>query len=237
MSTEPLLDIRGLQGWYGKSHILQGVDMSVRQGELLALLGRNGAGKTTTMRAIMGLLGRIDGEVRFAGESMVGLAPYVIAQRGIALVPENRGIFGSLSVEENLKLALRAGTPWEIDRIWTMFPSLAARRHTPGGKLSGGEQQMLSIGRALATGPRLLLLDEPTEGLAPVIVAHVVEILRELKAAGLSIVLVEQSLETCMSVADRFQILDGGTIVWAGNSAELAAAEDVCSRHLTLEHA
>jgi len=237
MSTEPLLDIRGLQGWYGKSHILQGVDISLRQGELLALLGRNGAGKTTTMRAIMGLLGRIDGEVRFAGESMVGLAPYVIAQRGIALVPENRGIFGSLSVEENLKLALRAGTPWGIDRIWEMFPSLAARRHTPGGKLSGGEQQMLSIGRALATGPRLLLLDEPTEGLAPVIVAHVVEILRELKTAGLSIVLVEQNLETCMSVADRFQILDGGTIVWTGDSAELAAAEDVRSRHLTLEHA
>ncbi|GGC46076.1 ABC transporter ATP-binding protein [Chelatococcus reniformis] len=237
MSAAPLLRVRGLNGWYGKSHILQGVDIAIREGELLALLGRNGAGKTTTMRAIMGLLSRTEGELEFAGAPILGLPSYAIAQRGLALVPENRGIFGALTVEENLKLAARRGSPWGIERIWAMFPALGARRRTPGGKLSGGEQQMLAIGRALVTGPRLLLLDEPTEGLAPVIVAQLVEILRELKAAGLSMLLVEQSLETCMAVADRFQILDGGAIVWEGGSQALLAAADVRSRHLTLERA
>ncbi len=152
-------------------------------------------------------------------------------------MPENRGIFGTLTVEENLTLAARRGSPWPVSRIWTMFPSLADRRRTPGGKLSGGEQQMLAIGRALVTGPKLLLLDEPTEGLAPVIVDALVGSLRELKASGLSILLVEQSIAVCTAVADRLAILDGGVIVWTGNCDELWASETVRARHLSLEHA
>ncbi len=237
MSAVPMLAVTGLQGWYGKSHILQGIDLAVGDGELVALLGRNGVGKTTTMRAVAGILGRAEGEVRLAGEPVLGLPSHAIARRGLSLVPEHRGIFATLTVEENLTLAARRGSPWPVARIWEMFPALAARRRTAGGKLSGGEQQMLAIGRALVTGPRLLLLDEPTEGLAPVIVDQLVAILGGLKATGLSILLVEQSLAVCTAVADRLAILDTGRIVWTGDGAALAAAEDVRARHLTLEHA
>jgi branched-chain amino acid transport system ATP-binding protein len=237
MTDAPILSVAGLHGWYGKSHILQGIDLAVGNGELLALLGRNGVGKTTTMRAISGTLGRTEGDVRLAGVPILGQAAHVIARRGLSLVPEHRGIFGTLTVEENLSLAARRGSPWSVERIWAMFPSLANRRRTPGGKLSGGEQQMLAIGRALVTGPKLLFLDEPTEGLAPVIVDRLLEILRELKAAGLSMLLVEQNLAVCTAVADRFAILDGGRIVWEGNGSALKSAEDVRARHLTLEHA
>jgi len=237
MTDAPILSVVGLNGWYGKSHILQGIDLAVGNGELLALLGRNGVGKTTTMRAIAGTLGRTEGEVLLGGTSILGRPAHAIARQGLSLVPEHRGIFGTLTVEENLTLAARKGSPWSVDRIWSMFPSLADRRRTPGGKLSGGEQQMLAIGRALVTGPKLLLLDEPTEGLAPVIVDRLVEILQELKATGLSMLLVEQSLAVCTAVADRFAILDGGRIVWQGDGPALMAAEDVRARHLTLEHA
>jgi branched-chain amino acid transport system ATP-binding protein len=232
-----LLEAADLNGWYGKSHILQGVNLTIRDGELVALLGRNGAGKTTTMRALTGLLPRAEGKLVFRDENVLGLAPHRIAQRGLSLVPEHRGIFGSLTVEENLTLAARRGSRWKPADVFTMFPALAGRRRTPGGKLSGGEQQMLSIGRALVTGPQLLLLDEPTEGLAPVIVERVVELIRELKGVGLSMLLVEQNLEVCMAVADRLQIIDGGTIVWEGDAAALAKADEVRGRHLTLEHA
>jgi branched-chain amino acid transport system ATP-binding protein len=237
MTAAPILSVAGLHGWYGKSHILQGIDLRVGNGELLALLGRNGVGKTTTMRAISGTLGRTEGDVRLAGVPILGQPAHVIARRGLSLVPEHRGIFGTLTVEENLSMAARRGSPWSVERIWSMFPSLANRRRTPGGKLSGGEQQMLAIGRALVTGPKLLFLDEPTEGLAPVIVDGLLEILRELKAAGLSMLLVEQSLAVCTAVADRFAILDGGRIVWEGDGSALMSAEDVRARHLTLEHA
>ena len=230
-------EARGLDGYYGKSHILQGIDLSIREGELVALLGRNGAGKTTTMRAFTGLLRHVTGEIAFEGRSLVGLPSHEIARGGISLVPENRGIFGSLTVEENLGIAVRPGAAWSMDGIWDMFPSLANRRRTAGGKLSGGEQQMLAIGRALVMGPRLLLLDEPTEGLAPVIVEQVVRLLGSLKAAGLTMILVEQSLSVCMAVADRHAILDGGRIVWTGDTEALKAADDVRDRHLTLEHA
>jgi branched-chain amino acid transport system ATP-binding protein len=233
----PLFKAQDIHAWYGKSHIVRGVNITIRDGELVALLGRNGAGKTTTMRAITGLLPRTEGSITFAGESLLGLPTYEIARRGLSLVPEHRGIFGTLTVDENLSLAATKHSHWQVADIYRMFPTLAGRRKTPGGKLSGGEQQMLSIGRALVTGPKLLLLDEPTEGLAPVIVERLVGIIKDLKAQGLSMLLVEQSLDVCMAVADRLQIIDGGRIVWEGDGPSLAAADEVRGRHLTLEHA
>jgi len=238
MTTEtPLFKAQDIHAWYGKSHIVQGVNITIRDGELVALLGRNGAGKTTTMRAITGLLSRTEGSITFAGESLLGMPTYEIARRGLSLVPEHRGIFGTLTVDENLSLAATKHSRWQAADIYRMFPAVAERRKTPGGKLSGGEQQMLSIGRALVTGPKLLLLDEPTEGLAPVIVERLVGIIKDLKAQGLSMLLVEQSLDVCMAVADRLQIIDGGRIVWEGDGPSLAAADEVRGRHLTLEHA
>ncbi len=235
--TDRILDVAGLNGWYGKSHILKDIDLYVGRGEVVGLLGRNGAGKTTTMRVVTGLLPRVEGKIAFAGSEIVGAATYEIAQRGLMLVPEHRGIFASLNVEENLSLAARRESPWSLEAIYAMFPSLAQRRGTSGGKLSGGEQQMLAIGRALAAGPKLLLLDEPTEGLAPVIVDRLVTLFGELKASGLSMILVEQSLEVCVAVADRLLIIDDGRIVWEGSGQQLMAADEVRGRHLTLEHA
>jgi branched-chain amino acid transport system ATP-binding protein len=233
----PLFEVRQMHAWYGKSHILQGVDIRIDDGELVALLGRNGAGKTTTMRAITGLMPRAEGAIIFDGQNVLGLPTYDIARRGLSLVPEHRGIFGTLTVAENLSLAASRRSRWQTEDVYQMFPSLADRRTTPGGKLSGGEQQMLSIGRALLTGPRLLLLDEPTEGLAPVIVDRLIDIIKSLKTQGLAMLLVEQSLEVCMAVADRLQIIDGGRIVWEGDGPALMAADEIRSRHLTLEHA
>ncbi|RTL61452.1 MAG: ABC transporter ATP-binding protein [Hyphomicrobiales bacterium] len=237
MTSPPLLTVKGLNGWYGKSHILQGVDLTIGDGELVALLGRNGAGKTTTMRALTGLLPRIEGEINYAGEPLVGMPTHVIASKGIALVPEHRGIFATLSVEENLSLAARKGARWSVADAFDMFPALAGRRKTSGGKLSGGEQQMLSIARALVNGPRLLLLDEPTEGLAPVIVERLVTLIGDLKRAGLSILLVEQNLDVCVAVADRLLVIDHGCIVWQGSGPELLAAHEIRATHLTLENA
>ena len=230
-----LLSVEALQGWYGKSHILQGVTLHVAAGETLALLGRNGAGKTTTLRAIAGLLRRVAGTRRFDGADLAGCPPHLIARRGLCLVPEHRGIFAGLTVDENLRLAQRTGSPWDIDAVMQMFPSLAPRRRTPGGKLSGGEQQMLSIARALVNGPRLLMLDEPTEGLAPVVVDRLVETMRDLRRQGLAMLLVEQNLAVCRAVADRHAVLDEGRIVWTGDGQALDGAGAVLERHLTLE--
>ena len=232
-----LLEATGLNGWYGKSHILKNVDLTIREGELIGLLGRNGAGKTTTMRALTGLLPRVEGRLVFDGADMIGRASHEISRRGMMLVPEHRGIFATLTVEENLTVAARRGARWGVDDVYAMFPSLAERRRTAGGKLSGGEQQMLAIARALVTGPRLLLLDEPTEGLAPVIVDRLVALIRDLRAAGLAILLVEQSLDVCVALADRMMILDDGHVVWSGSGEELMRADAVRGRHLTLEHA
>ncbi|MDA8253822.1 MAG: ABC transporter ATP-binding protein [Rhodospirillales bacterium] len=233
----PLLELEDVHAWYGKSHILHGVSLTIAPGETVALLGRNGAGKTTTMRTISGLLRQVEGRIRFAGEDLRGLAPHLIARRGLSLVPEHRGVFAALTVEENLRLAERRGSPWTLESTWQMFPALLERRRTPGGKLSGGEQQMLAIARALLPGPRLLLLDEPTEGLAPVIVERLVGIIRTLKAGGLPMLLVEQSLEVCRAVADRHAIIEEGRIVWTGDTAALGAADDMVRRYLTLEEA
>ncbi|MBX5088347.1 ABC transporter ATP-binding protein [Rhizobium lentis] len=230
------MEVRGLRGWYGKSEILQGMDFTVNAGETVALLGRNGVGKTTTMRALTGLLARTEGDIFFEGQSILGCPTHVVARKGIALVPEHRGIFATLTVEENLRLAARQDSRWSVEDVLKLFPAIARRRSTPGGKLSGGEQQLLSIGRALVTGPKLLLLDEPTEGLAPIIVDQLVDLMKTVKQSGLSILLVEQSLEVCQKVADRLLILDHGVVAWSGTAGDLSHDPHARSTYLTLEN-
>src|SRR5712672_1572392 len=211
---EALLSLKGLQAWYGESHVLHGVDLEVRRGELVTLMGRNGAGKTTTMKSIMGLVGKRTGSVKVEGAETIGLEPFKIARHGIELCPEERGIFASLDVEENLLLPpkIREGGP-TTEQVFTLFPNLKERLHSPGTRLSGGEQQMLAIGRILRTGARLLLLDEPTEGLAPVIVQQIGRTIARLKNKGFTILLVEQSLRFAASVADRHYVIERGHVI------------------------
>src|SRR5882762_3341475 len=213
-SDAPLLTVDGLQAWYGESHVLHGVTFEVRSGEVVTLLGRNGAGKTTTLKSIMGIVGRRTGSVRYEGNEVIGLSSDRIARLGLAFCPEERGIFASLNVEENLLLPpkVRSGG-LDLERIFALFPNLKERLHSPGTKLSGGEQQMLAIGRILRTGARLLLLDEPTEGLAPVIVQQIGNVIRKLKADGFTILLVEQNLRFAGTVADRHYVMERGRIV------------------------
>ncbi len=220
----PLLDVRDLQGWYGESHVLHGISFSVEEGEVVTLLGRNGAGKTSTLLAIMGILAKRAGSIRFAAAETIGLQPRDIARLGIAFCPEERGIFSSLSVEENLLLPprIREGG-LSIERIHELFPNLRERRRSQGTKLSGGEQQMLAIARILRTGARLLLLDEPTEGLAPVIVKQIGSTIRELKREGFTIVLVEQNFRFAASVADRHCVVEQGRVVDMIPNASLEA--------------
>ena len=210
-----LLKVAGLQGWYGESHVLHGIDFEVRKGEVVTLLGRNGAGKTSTLLAIMGILRKRTGSVTFDGTEIIGLQPRQIARSGIAFCPEERGIFASLSVEENLMLPPRiAEGGLSIERIYDLFPNLYERRtSSQGSKLSGGEQQMLAIARILRTGAKTLLLDEPTEGLAPVIVQQIGHTIAALKNEGFTIVLVEQNFRFAASVADRHYIVDQGKVV------------------------
>jgi branched-chain amino acid transport system ATP-binding protein len=212
--TDPLLTIRDLQAWYGESHILHGVTFDVREGEVVTLLGRNGAGKTTTLKAIMGILGKRKGAVQFLGRELVGLPARAIARQGIAFCPEERGIFASLSVEENLMLppTIRPGG-LSRDEVLDLFPNLRERLSSQGTKLSGGEQQMLAIGRILRTGAKFLLLDEPTEGLAPVIIQQIGATLRTLKQRGFTIVLVEQNFLFAASVADRHYVVEQGRVI------------------------
>jgi len=210
-----LLKVAGLQGWYGESHVLHGIDFEVEKGEVVTLLGRNGAGKTSTLLAIMGILGKRTGSVTFAGTEIIGMQPRQIAKRGIAFCPEERGIFSSLSVEENLMLPPRiAEGGLSIERIYDLFPNLYERRNSSqGSKLSGGEQQMLAIARILRAGAKTLLLDEPTEGLAPVIVQQIRHTIAALKEEGFTIVLVEQNFRFAASVADRHYVVDQGRVV------------------------
>jgi len=219
-----LLGVRGLHAWYGESHILHGVDFDVHAGEVVTLLGRNGAGKTTTLKSVMGIVTRRRGSVTFAGQELVGLPSNRIARLGLAFCPEERGIFASLNVEENLLLPpqVRPGG-LSIDAIYALFPNLKERRRSQGTKLSGGEQQMLAIGRILRTGARLLLLDEPTEGLAPVIVQHIGATIRRLKADGFTILLVEQNFRFAATVADRHYVMEHGRVVDQIPNAELHA--------------
>jgi len=211
---EPLLTINDLHAWYGESHILHGVDFDVRGGEVATLLGRNGAGKTTTLKSIMGMVGKRTGSITLAGTQLIGLPSNRIARLGIAICPEERGIFASLNVEENLLLppVVRDGG-LSVEAIFELFPNLRERLDSRGTNLSGGEQQMLAIGRILRTGARLLLLDEPTEGLAPVIVQQIGDILRTLKAKGFTILLVEQNFRFAATVADRHYVMEHGRVV------------------------
>ena len=209
-----MLAVEKLHAWYGESHILHGVDLSIRAGELVTILGRNGAGKTTTLRSLMGMVPRVEGKVWLQGFQTVGLPPHRIARLGIAICPEERGIFASLNVQENLFLPPQvAPGGMGLDAILTLFPNLKERMHSQGTKLSGGEQQMLAIARILRTGARLLLLDEPTEGLAPVIVQQIGATIRRLKAEGFTILLVEQNLKFAASIADRHYVMDRGRVV------------------------
>ncbi|RPH69875.1 MAG: ABC transporter ATP-binding protein [Myxococcaceae bacterium] len=214
LATRPMLRVAALQAWYGESHILHGVDLEIRPGELVTLLGRNGAGKTTTLRSLMGMVPRREGSVVLEDQETIRLPPHRIARLGMAICPEERGIFASLTVEENLLLPpqLRSGG-MDLQAVMELFPNLQERMSSQGTKLSGGEQQMLAIGRILRTGARLLLLDEPTEGLAPVIVQHIGATIHRLKAEGFTILLVEQNLKFASSIAERHYVMDRGRVV------------------------
>jgi branched-chain amino acid transport system ATP-binding protein len=230
---QPLLEVRDLHAFYGESHILHGVEFDVGAGEVVTLLGRNGAGKTTTLKAILGMVGRRTGAVRYEGQDIMGLPSHRVARLGIAYCPEERGIFSSLTVEENLLLppiVKPGGMP--VAEIYQLFPNLVERKRSQGTKLSGGEQQMLAIGRILRTGARLLLLDEPTEGLAPVIVEQIGRIIAHLKEAGFTILLVEQNFRFASIVADRHHVVENGRVIDVIPRTELQSSIEKLQRYL-----
>ena len=227
-----MLDVQDIHGYYDKSHVLQGVSLAIGDGELVTLLGRNGAGKSTTLKAIAGIVPPRGGRVLFHGKDIAGMAPHRIAREGLCFVPEHRGIFKLLTVEENLKLAARKASPWQLEDVYRIFPRLRERRRNGGAQLSGGEQQMLAIGRAMMNHPRLLMLDEPVEGLAPVIVEEIVAQLKVIKAAGVPILLVEQNLEVCMQLADRHVLIEQGRVVYTGGNEEFRRNDAVKDKYL-----
>jgi branched-chain amino acid transport system ATP-binding protein len=227
-----VLEVSGVHTYYGESHVLHGVSLSVDAGEVVAILGRNGTGKTTLVRSIIGFTPPREGTVRFKGADITGWPSFRMSALGMALVPQGRRVFPSLSVRENLEVARRGGGPWTLERVYQVFPRLREREGNRANKLSGGEQQMLAIGRALMSNPDLLLMDEPTEGLAPLLVREVGRVIGDLRAGGLSILLVEQNLPLAVSVADRVHILSRGQIVHSSTPAELMASEEVKSRYL-----
>ena len=229
-----MLNVDSIHSYYDKSHVLEGVSLKVEAGELVTLLGRNGAGKTTTLRSILGIVRPRQGQISFNGQQLVGREIFDIDRLGIALVPEHRGIFRQLSVEENLRIAARKDSRWQLEDVYSMFPRLKERRRNGGFALSGGEQQMLAIARALLNGPKLLILDEPTEGLAPVIVDELVKILRRIKDEGLSILLVEQNLMVCDALADRHYVLEQGRVAYQGSAAQFREDPSVKNRYLAL---
>jgi branched-chain amino acid transport system ATP-binding protein len=226
-----MLELDDIHAHYGSSHVLQGVSLRVEAGQVATLLGRNGMGKTTTLRAILGIARVSAGTVRFAGESLRGKRPHRVARLGIGYVPEGRGIFPNLTVLENLVMAARPG-PWTLDRVWALFPSLAARRTHWGNQLSGGEAQMLAIARALLTQPRLLLMDEATEGLAPLLREEIWRVIGEIRAAGVAILLVDKHVHALLGLAGRHHVMSKGRIAFAGDSDQLR--ERLESLHQTL---
>jgi branched-chain amino acid transport system ATP-binding protein len=231
-----MLAVSGLEASYGESQVLFGIALEIAEGEVVALLGRNGMGKTTTVHAIMGILPARSGSILFQGEPIHGLPAYRVAQRGLGLVPEGRQVFPNLSVRENLVATAgnrAGGTPrWDLDAVLALFPALAERLDSPGALLSGGEQQMLAVGRALMTNPRLLILDEATEGLAPLIRAEIWRCLERLKASGQSILVIDKNVAALTRIADRHYVLEKGQIVWAGPSAALRAQPEIQHRYL-----
>jgi branched-chain amino acid transport system ATP-binding protein len=232
--ADNVLDVAGIETCYGLSQVLFGVSLSIGPGEMVTLMGRNGMGKTTTVRSIMGLTPARAGSIRFDGQDIRALPPYRVAQLGIGLVPEGRQIFPNLTVHENLVATsvARDGAAWTLHSVYELFPRLAERTASMGNQLSGGEQQMLAIGRALMTNPRLLILDEATEGLAPLIRAEIWRCLARLKAGGLSILVIDKNVDALMRVADRHFLIERGRVVWSGASPELAAAKDIQHRYL-----
>jgi len=226
-----LLEVDALDTAYGSSRVLFGVSLTIDEGEAVALLGRNGMGKTTTIRSIMGLVTPASGRIRFAGQDMTGRASYAIARAGVGLVPEGRQIFPNLTVRENLLVAER-GIGWDLERVFTLFPRLKQRLDHGGNALSGGEQQMLAIARGLMTNPRLLILDEATEGLAPVIRSEIWQCLNELRRLGLSLLIIDRNIDALCQLCDRHYILNKGRIVWSGESSALLADADLRRRQL-----
>ena len=223
MST--VLEVKDLQAFYGKSHILHGVSLEVREGELVTLLGRNGAGKSTTIRSLMGLMKQMSGTVQMFGKNVTGWAPFRIAASGVGYVPEGRRVFANLTVDENLRVPVERPGPWTVQRIYELFPRLGERKGNKGRQLSGGEQEMLSIGRALLLNPKLLFLDEPSQGLAPLIVRDVFNVVVKMRNEGMSVLLVEQNVRGAVEIADRAYVLDDGRIVYEGPAAEFAKDE------------
>ncbi len=227
-----ILDVREINTYYGLGHILHGLSLTVGEGEVVALLGRNGAGKTTTLRSITGLTPPRTGEILYKGRTIADLGPHRISQMGIALVPETRGIFSYLTARENLSIARRPRSRWQVENVLQRFPQLGEVLDRKGRLLSGGEQQMLAIARALLTGPDLLLLDEPSQGLAPLVVEAVIGTIRELKREHVSMLLVEQNAEMALQLADRVYVIDHGTIVFEGTPALLRANQQVTTTYL-----
>lgn len=236
MNATPLVEAVGLHTFYGPSHILHGIDFVIRRGETIGLMGRNGMGKTTLLRSLLGLTPPREGEVRIKGTKMTGAKPYLVARQGIAFVPEGRGIFSTLSVREHLLMAARVGPggrhDWTFARVIETFPRLAERLGHGGAQLSGGEQQMLTIGRALMTNPDLLVLDEATEGLAPLISKEIWSIIRLIRATGIAAIIVDKNFATVSTVADRIVVLVKGRVAFDGTGAELKAQPEMLHRHL-----
>ncbi len=228
-----MLEVKGLNAWYGEAQALRDVDIEVHEGEVVTLVGRNGAGKTTLLRSLMGLHRQVEGEIIFAGQSMLRTPVHKRARQGLGWVQDDRGIYASLSVEENLVLAPTVSDKaWSVERVYETFPVLADRRRAPGTTLSGGEQQMLAIARVLRMGSRMLLLDEPTEGLAPVIVARIRDIIHDVKAHGVTVLLIEQNVKFAATVADRHYLLAQGEVVEALTNDEFAVREHELLEHL-----
>ena len=227
-----MLIVENIHSYYDKSHVLEGVSLTVNPGELVTLLGRNGAGKTTTLRSILGIICPRQGQIHFNGQALVGQKIFEIARQGLALVPENRGIFRLLTVEENLRIAARKTSRWQLEDVYAMFPRLKERRKNAGHALSGGEQQMLAIARALMSRPKLLLLDEPSLGLAPIIVKQIFSTLRELAKTGMTIFLVEQNANHALKLSDRAYVMVNGEIRLSGTGQELLVNEEVRNAYL-----
>ncbi len=227
-----MLEVDDVHTYYGDSHVLHGLSLRVGAGEVVAILGRNGMGKTTLVRSVIGFTPPRAGAIRFKGEDVTRWPSYRTVARGMGLVPQGRRVFPSLSVRENLEVAYRNGGRWSLEQVFALFPRLRERQDNRGGQLSGGEQQMLAIARALMTNPELLLMDEPTEGLAPLLVRQIAAVIAELKREGLSILLVEQNMPMALGVADRVHVLSRGQIVHSGTAAELRANDDVKARYL-----